>query len=252
MNATVPPAVELVPVPQAGRRFVTTSNVHLGDVDPRGRLRLDAIARLLQNVASDDVADSGLDGAATAWVVRRTLIDVRQAPHLGERLTLTTFCSATGRAWAERRTSIGGASGGHAEAVSLWIYVNAATGRPAALTSAFHEIYGSSTGGRQVSPRLQLDGPPATASARPWVVRAVDLDVLRHVNNASQWPIVEELVVDLADRTGVGELEFLRPVDRGGDVQLHLSGGTGAWLVVDGAVHSAARWSPRTAEPLPA
>ncbi len=250
MNAKDAPAVELVPVPQAGRRFVTTSSVHLGDVDPMGRVRLDAVARFLQNVAADDVADSGLDGAATAWVVRRALIDVLQAPVLGERLTLTTFCSATGRAWAERRTSIAGASGGHVEAVSLWIYVNATTGRPAALTSAFHEIYGSAAGGRQVSTRLQLNGPPATAIACPWQVRAVDLDVLGHVNNASQWPIVEELVVDLADRTGVGELEFLRPVDRGGDVQLHVTGGSDAWLVVDGVVHSAARWTPRTAEPL--
>ena len=46
--------------------------MRLGDVDPSGRLRLDAIARYLQDVASDDAADAGLD---TGWVARRTLIE---------------------------------------------------------------------------------------------------------------------------------------------------------------------------------
>ena len=67
------PAVELLPPPASGRRYSATRRVRLGDVDPRGRMRFDAIARHLQDVASDDAADSGLDGG---WVVRRTLIAV--------------------------------------------------------------------------------------------------------------------------------------------------------------------------------
>src|SRR3954451_11967811 len=41
----------LIPVPVEGRRFVARRAVRLGDASPGGRLRLDAIARYLQDVA---------------------------------------------------------------------------------------------------------------------------------------------------------------------------------------------------------
>ncbi len=115
--------------------------VRLGDVDPGGRLRLDATARLLQDVASDDAADARLDGA-WGWIVRRTLIDVRRAAVLDESIELSTFCTGMGRSWAERTTRIRGASGADIATVSLWVQVAAATGRPAALTDQFIATYG--------------------------------------------------------------------------------------------------------------
>ena len=87
-----------------------TYQVRLGDVDPRGLMRLDAIARFLQDVAADDAADSGLD-PAYGWVVRRTLVAVAARRCSASGWTLTTFCTGTGRSWAERRTSIGGGRG---------------------------------------------------------------------------------------------------------------------------------------------
>ena len=88
-------------------------------------------------------------------------------------------------------------------------------GRPAALGEAFHARYGEAAGERRVSTRLALPGPPADAETRPWSVRAVDLDVFDHVNNASHWPILEEVIAGPAlDRVGVAEIEYLVPVDR--------------------------------------
>ena len=132
-----------------------------------GRLRLDGLARHLQDVANDDAVDSGLTNAV-AWVVRRTLIAIDQVPALGETLTLTTFCSGTGRSWAERRTSIRGDRGGSVEAASLWVQVDAATDRIRALDDEFHQIYGDAAGGRRVSARLSLPGP-ATDAVEPTV-----------------------------------------------------------------------------------
>ena len=58
MRATaVPGATELHPHTATGRRFTTTRSVRLGDVDPAGLLRLDATARYLQDVATDDADD---------------------------------------------------------------------------------------------------------------------------------------------------------------------------------------------------
>jgi acyl-ACP thioesterase len=241
----VVPATELLPVPARGRRFTASRRVRLGDVDPRGRMRLDAIARHLQDVASDDAADSGLDGG---WVVRRTLIDIARPAVLGEDLHLTTFCTGTGRAWAERRTSIVGDGEAAVEAVSLWVHVDPASGRPAALGEAFHERYGEAAGERRVSTRLALPAPPATADVRPWVIRTVDLDVFDHVNNASHWPILEAVLTGPAvTRIGVAEMEYLVPVDLDTPVELHTvatDGHAGAWLVADGRVHTASRWRP--------
>src|SRR3954468_7706210 len=95
----------LVPVPERGRTFTATRLARLGDVSPAGRLRLDALARYLQDVANDDAVDAGLEGAL-AWVVRRIAVEVVDAPRFGDVVELTTFCSGYGSRFAERRTSV--------------------------------------------------------------------------------------------------------------------------------------------------
>jgi acyl-ACP thioesterase len=244
------PATELLPVPVRGRRFEATAHVHLGDVDRHGRLRLDAVARLLQDVAADDADDSGL-GAASGWVVRRTLIDVARPAELGERLALTTFCSGTGRSWAERRTSITGVDGASIEACSLWVQIDLDTGRPAPLGPLFEERYGEAAGGRRVSSRLTLPAPPPDAKRRPWPVRVTDLDVFDHVNNAIHWAILEEVLAHpwsaATARRGRGEVEHLAPIELTTPVELVTDAGptwTSAWLVAAGRASTAARWLP--------
>jgi acyl-ACP thioesterase len=58
---TVPPATELVERPTGGRVFTLNSRVRLGDVDRRGRLRLDATARFMQDVATQTTSASTVD-----------------------------------------------------------------------------------------------------------------------------------------------------------------------------------------------
>jgi len=246
--APVAAATELVPIPTTGRLYTATSTVRMGDADTQGRVRLDGLARHLQDVANDDAVASGLTNAV-AWVVRRTLIAIDRVPTLGEHLSLTTFCSGTGRSWAERRTSISGDRGGSVEAVSLWVQVDAATDRIRALGDDFHEIYGEAAGGRRVSARLSLQGPATDAESQPWPIRAVDIDVLGHVNNAAQWAILEEALVGVAsDRHGVAEIEHLAPIDAADSpATLSVAGSDActAWLFVHDSLCAAAQWTPR-------
>ena len=239
------PADELPERPATGRVIVRTRSVRLGDVDERGRLRLDATARYLQDIATDDTDDARLDGAY-GWVVRRTLIEVRHEAVIGEHLELATFCSGTGRSWAERRTSITGDRGASIEAAGLWIRVDTGSGRPTALGDEFIEMYASSAGGRRVSTRLQLPLPPTHTERRAWLVRRVDLDPLGHVNNAVHWAMVEETLPRI--RRGRGEVEHLAPVDPDVPVELVTSAGdngaVSSWLVANEAVLTAARWTP--------
>lgn len=241
-----PPATELPDRPTTGRVVVRTRPVRLGDVDTRGRLRLDATARYLQDIATDDVNDARLEDTF-GWVVRRTLIEVRRAAALDEHLELATFCSGSGRSWAERRTSITGDRGASIETVSLWIRIDPTSGRPTVLGDEFLGTYGPSAAGRRVSSRLQLPRPSVTAERGPWPIRRVDLDPLRHVNNAVHWAIVEETLPD-GPRRGRGEVEYLAPVDPGVPLELMTSadptGRRDSWLVADDVVLTAARWTP--------
>lgn len=237
MNAR--PATELLPVPAMGRRFTAERSVRLGDVDIRSELRLDAIARYLQDVATDDAIDAGL-GNAMGWLVRRTMIRVVRPCVLNQRLTLVTFCTGVGRSWAERRTTIGDASGAAVDAVSLWVQIDTDSGRPTRLGDDFFDRYGEAAAGRTVSSKLGLAGPPEGAERRPWRFRATDLDPFRHVNNAAQWAAPESLLAG-RDRIGTAELEFLAPV--GVDPIELVVAGDAAWLVDDGRTLSAFAWT---------
>lgn len=182
----------LVDRPSAGRTFSASRRVRLGDVAPSGRLRLDAAARYLQDVAGDD-ATPVMGADAFTWIVRRTTIEVQQWPRFGEVLELTTWGSATGSRWAERRTSMEGEAGGRIEAAALWVYVDGETGRPKRLDDAFLATYAESTGGRTIAARLVHRDPPADAVTGPaWSVRRTDLDLFDHVNNAAYWSVAEE------------------------------------------------------------
>jgi acyl-ACP thioesterase len=237
------PAVELLPLPARGRRFGAERTVRLGDVDPGGELRLDAIARYLQDVAGDDALDAALPNAL-GWLVRRTKIVVGRPATAGERLCLTTFCTGAGRSWAERRTTIEGEQGGHVETVSLWVQIDIESGRPARLDRDFHERYGEAAGERTVSSKLSLPGRPTeNASRQPWGYRRADLDPFGHVNNAAHWAVVEEVLQrDGLGRVGEGELEYLAPADADDPSDL-LVDGLSLWVVAHGRTLTAARWT---------
>jgi acyl-ACP thioesterase len=215
---------KMVPVPEEGRRFTVRRPVRLADATPGGRLRLDAVARYLQDVANDDARGADLSDAL-AWVVRRTAIRVGSWARLGENLELTTFCSGVGASWAERRTDLRGDRGAHLEAAALWVHVDPATGRPRRLGPDFDRIYGGTHRGRQVSARLRRPEPLSEGSDRPFPLRVVDYDVLGHVNNTVYWAMVEEVLA--AHRplpAGVhAEVEHQRALERDSEPVLRVA-----------------------------
>lgn len=230
---------ELIPLPPAGRIFEGDARPGLADCAPSGRVRLDALARWLQDVAYADVDDAAVADVAV-WVVRRTRIRVERFPRFGERFRLQTFCSGFGRAWAERRTVIGLAGGGPAavQAVSLWVHLDPVTRRPFPLTSRELEVYGEAAGDRRVSARLRQRGPGSADNARRWTFRATECDLAGHVNNSAYWqPLEEELLAGADPDSFDAETEFRTPAQPG--EKLVLSAGSQRWIVDEtGEVHA--------------
>lgn len=236
-----------VPLPAAGRTVSSARAVRLGDVSPRGRLRLDALACYLQDVANDDARSSGI-ADPDGWVVRRTAFLIDRHAVLAETVTLTTFCSGIGPRWAERRTVIRGDRGAVAEAVSLWVAVDAGTGRPRRLDADFAAVYGPSAGGRTVSARLVHQDPTRDprddrgedpAPGLPFPLRFADFDPFGHVNNAVHWAMLEEVLAGEVLAGGSSllvELEYRRAIERDAEVSLVVSRtGEGAMVwITDG------------------
>jgi acyl-ACP thioesterase len=236
---------EFLPFPERGRRFTQHRRVHLGDVNAANRLRLDAIACYLQDVAGDDVddiADPRVDGA---WLVRRTALVAPHLPRYGQEVELATFCSGTGSRWAERRTTLAVAGALVVDTVAIWVYVDR-RGRPAPLGDWFFEHYGDVSNGRRVSGRLRLPPPSDGLTSRPWPVRTTDFDVLRHMNNAAYWEAVEDELARLAPGSipASAELEHRAAIEAGEPVEVRSvidSDRLSLWLTVGGETRAAAQ-----------
>jgi acyl-ACP thioesterase len=209
---------DLVPAPPAGRVFTERTRTGLGDVTPSGRVRLDAIARWLQDAAFADILDTGLPDDAV-WVVRRLRLRVERFPRFGEAVEVATWCSGTGPLWAERRTTVRGEDGGRVEAVALWVHLDPDGLRPRPMPEGFEAVYGPAAGGRRVRARLRHPPVPegAPSDAVAWRFRAADLDLAAHVNNAAYWEVLEEDLATGAERDEPldAEIEHRAPGDAG-------------------------------------
>jgi acyl-ACP thioesterase len=201
------------------------------DCAPSGRIRLDALASWLQDVAFADVVDAELADRAV-WVVRRTRIRVKRFPRVGESYRVATFCSGLGRMWAERRTSISPLDGAesHVETVTLWVHLDPRSSRPIPLGDGETSVYAPSTGGRRVTARLRHPLPSFSEETATWIFRATELDIADHINNAAYWrPVEEELLSGPElERLDV-ELEYRSPTQPG--EKLLLRDGHWRWIV---------------------
>ena len=178
-----------IPKPADARTFVTRRRLRLSDWDASGRTRLDAVARLLQDAAIDDVEETGLGAPEHLWFLRSAQVDVI-APLLHDReVEIVTWCSGVAAIAAGRRWSVVGDAGGHIEVDSIWIHLDSEQ-RPTRVGE-----FGPHTGSaraRVASTKLLLPDPPPSASRRPWSLRSTDVDAHGHINNAVHWQAVED------------------------------------------------------------
>jgi acyl-ACP thioesterase len=219
------------------RVFTTRRRISLSDTAATGRLRLDAIARYFQDVASEDWLDAGFDHDSHVWVVRRTQLTVHELFRPEDWIGVETWCSGVAGSAASRRYSIRGDAGGRVEAESIWIHLDHDL-RPKRLGGEFLAVYGESAAGNRAQTRFTLP-MPAELDRVPWSFRATDVDRLGHINNAAYWVAVEDRWAPRLSGPVRAALEYRQPIDLGEAVEL-LEGRETLWLTVGDAVRAAA------------
>jgi acyl-ACP thioesterase len=195
--------------------------VRLSDADASGRLRLDAVARYLQDAAIDDVAETGWGAPEHLWVLRAVRMDV-VTPFLEDgEVDIVTWGSSFSSLAAGRRWSLAGDAGGAIEVDSTWIHLGP-DARPARIGTGF-EDYAEAAQGRVASTKLSLPVPSIDGNRFAWPLRATDVDRMGHVNNASYWKAVEHRLAARKPnlrRPYRAWLDYRHPIDLGEEVEI--------------------------------
>ncbi len=218
--------------------------VRLSDTDATGRLRLDAVARYLQDAAIDDVAETSWGAPEHLWVLRAVRIDVVRPFLEDSEVDIVTWGSSFSSLAAGRRWSLEGDAGGAIEVDSTWIHLGP-DARPARIGDGF-EAYAEAAQGRPASTRLTLPEPAIAGDRAAWPLRATDVDRMGHVNNAAYWMAVEHRLVGREPDVRTphrAQLEYRHPIDLGERVELAeetRDGRYGAAFLVDGSVKAVA------------
>lgn len=251
-NIAMPQHMPLTAPPFSGAGFVTSWPVRSGDADRRNRLRLDGVARYLQDIAWDSVHAVSFADHDPTWILRRTIIDVIEPVIWPGVATLQRWCGGFSTFWANMRVSITSPAGGKIETEGFWINVNEKTGRPARISESGRAHLGTTTTETRLRWQAWLTEtpPPASAADLAFPVRATDVDQYQHVNNAVYWQAAEHYLAQypaLAARPHRAVIEYNSPVkpqahmiirSRYADGTLYL------WFVVDNLVTTHVRIGP--------
>ncbi|MFD6216309.1 acyl-ACP thioesterase domain-containing protein, partial [Nocardia salmonicida] len=96
----------LNPSPVGADAFHARYRIRTSDTDHNNRLRLDAVARYLQDIAADMLEASSFATSDPHWIIRRTIIDVVK-PIAGPGVVdIRRWCSATSSRWVNMRQTL--------------------------------------------------------------------------------------------------------------------------------------------------
>lgn len=240
--------------PDDAKPFETSWPVRLADTDGDQRLRLDAVARYLQDIGYEHL-DAVEDGEShRGWVVRRTIIDVLRPIEFGERVTLRRWCSGTSNRWCNMRVQIRGSSGGLIETEAFLIHFGEQSGVPTRMSERFLAPMLAHTTEHRLRWRPALtERMPAPGETGVqelgFGLRVADIDRLGHVNNAVHLSGLEEILADNADVMTVPYrtvIEYSKPLLSGDQVRLRgrrVGSALDVWFAVDDDARAVSRVS---------
>ncbi len=236
--------------------FETGWPVRLADTDRDQYLRLDGVARYLQDVGYDHLEVLQDGDIHRLWVIRRTVIDAIKPISFGEWATLRRWPSATSTRWCTMRVQVCGSAGGLVETESFLIHFGTESGVPARMSDRFLAPMLACTTEHRLRWKAELVDPMPSAGEpgvqiRPFPLRATDIDLLDHMNNAVYLTALEEVLADHAElKSGPHRavVEYGKPVRSGEAVELvsrRTDASLDVWFAVGADCRAVARVTPR-------
>ncbi len=223
---------------EGARFFEADYRVRTGDVDQEMRVRLDAVARYLQDVANDNIEVTEFRDSDPFWIVRRTVIDVIEPITWPASFNAQRWCGALSTRWTNMRVRLTSTHetnrfnpeprpDGLIETEAFWINVND-QGMPSRLTDEAYEMLSQMTDEHRLRWKsMNADKAPAAdeleLADRPHILRITDFDPFKHLNNAAYLEAVEDELTDHGDLVDVPHrlvIEYLRPIVPGTEITI--------------------------------
>lgn len=214
----------LVELPSSGYVYQTGWRLGTFDIDERKNLRLDGVARYIQEAGAEHLADADLAEVHPHWIVLRTVIDVIEPIEIPSDITFRRWCAALSTRWCSMRVQLRGSDGGRIETEGFWICVNIDTLTPSRLSDECIARFGSTTDNHRLRWRPWLTDPIVDGKETPFPLRRTDIDLFEHVNNTIYWHGILEILgarPDLAASPHRVVLEYRSPIKFGETVTIH-------------------------------
>lgn len=191
--------------------FQQTRKIDYFQTATDGRIKLDALVRILQNAALDHVHEADRDArviiaAGYAWILNKVILDIARYPVYGETVTVNTWHRGTKGFKSYREYEILAGNQRVATAASSWLFLDLARRKVVKVPKETDALYG-------VVPTMALD-----RDIEAWkpdknlvpdesmeiITRRSDYDMLGHVNNAVYFDYLDTLLGNqVGDNFGV-------------------------------------------------
>lgn len=214
--------IPLVERPDSGYIYQTGWRLATTDIDERHNLRLDGVARYVQEVGAEHLADAQLAEIHPHWIVLRTVIDVIEPIELPSDIVFRRWCAALSTRWCNMRVQLEGSAGGRIETAGFWMCVNKSTLTPSRLTDDCITRFGSTTDDHRLKWRPWLTESIIDGRRTPFPLRRTDIDPFEHVNNTIYWHGVHEILCQVPTLTAPyrAVLEYRSPIKFGESVTI--------------------------------
>lgn len=194
-----------------------------GDIDEHLQLRLDGVARYIQEAGMENLVDAGEAEAHPHWIVNRTVIDVKAPVEFPSTVTLSRWCSALSTRWCTMRVDLVGSAGGLIETEGFWIAINKDTLTPMRVSDSLVEKFASTADEHRLKWRPWLAHAAPRDDVRAFSLRRTDIDVFQHVTNTAYWHAVHEVMAlypEVCAPPYRAVIEYRRPIRYGEDVAI--------------------------------
>lgn len=220
--------------------YIAQVRVRHDDLDAFGRAYPSAYLRHLAQVAIDASSDAGFDdvwyaAAGARWLVRRTTFALARPARADDELRVRTWVEDFRRVRSRRRYEVHTGDAPALTAVTDWVFVDTATGRPRRVPEEMETRFGMAVDAGAPRTPWRAPDPPAEPGRSSYQVRWAELDSLGHMNNAAYldllvqgtldvlgglgWPIERLAEGGVAPYVSSGDVEYLDEVRYGDQLE---------------------------------